>query len=214
LPEGKNLVGAFYQPTMVLADVSFLLTLTEREYACGMAEIIKMAALQSDEAFTELEHNTAALRKREPGTIVSTLVKAVSFKAGIVSADVTDRSGIRAMLNLGHTLAHALETDAEYEDYSHGEAVAAGLVFAAKLSCELGYGDESMITRLISIIDQFGLPVRAKIKSVAGIMAIIEQDKKRDERGAMFVLLDGFGNPKVDPVDPETVKRVLKEANK
>lgn len=214
LPEGKNLIGAFCQPSMVLTDVSFLSTLSAQEYAGGMAEIIKMAALESDKAFTELEHNTAALKKREPAAIIRTLAKVVRFKAGIVSSDEMDRSGVRATLNLGHTLAHALEADAEYKDYSHGEAVAVGLVFAAKLSYELGYGDKSMIARLVSIIDKFGLPARAKIKSVAGIMAIIEKDKKRDERGAMFVLLDGFGCPKVELVAPETVKRMLKDADK
>ena len=214
LPEGKNLVGAFYQPRMVLTDVSFLSTLPAQEYAGGMAEIIKMAALQSDEAFTELEHETAALGKREPAAIARTLERVVRFKADIISSDERDSSGVRAKLNLGHTLAHALETDAGYEDYSHGEAVAVGLVFAAKLSIKLGYGDERMITRLISIIDKFGLPARVKIKSVAGIMAIIEKDKKRDERGAMFVLLDGFGGPKIELISTETLKRVLKEADK
>ena len=214
LPEGKNLVGAFYQPSMVLTDVSFLSTLPAKEYAGGMAEIIKMAALQSDEAFTELENETAALRKREPAAIARMLEKVVRYKADIVSSDERDSSGIRAKLNLGHTLAHALEADAGYEDYSHGEAVAVGLVFAAKLSIKLGYGDKRMIARLISIIDKFGLPAKAKIKSVAGIMAIIEKDKKRDERGAIFVLLDGFGGPKIELVTTETLKRVLKEADK
>ncbi|MFH1737173.1 MAG: 3-dehydroquinate synthase [Actinomycetota bacterium] len=212
LPAGKNLIGAFYQPSAVLADVSFLSTLPAQEYAGGMAEIIKMAALEGDEAFSALERDTAALREREPAAIIKALAKAVRFKANIVASDEMDKSGVRATLNLGHTLAHALEADAEYRDYSHGEAVATGLVFAAELSRRLGYGDDRMVERLIKMLKGFELPATAGLKSVDKIMSIMKMDKKRDERGIVFVLLDGFGKPLVEPVSSREVKEVLKGA--
>ncbi|MCK4403291.1 MAG: 3-dehydroquinate synthase, partial [Dehalococcoidia bacterium] len=158
-PQGKNLIGAFYQPSFVLADVHTLNTLPDRELISGWAEVIKYGLTLDKEFFEFLEANADKLIKLEPNAVTQAIIRSAAIKAQIVSEDEKER-GRRIILNYGHTIAHGLEAATEYKRFLHGEAVAIGMVGAAKLSQRLGLLSSDIVERQQSLLRKFGLPTR------------------------------------------------------
>lgn len=195
LPEGKNLVGAFLQPRLVAADLDWLSTLPPRQLSCGLAEVIKMGLLAGGEFFEDLEHLEAA-RKRDPEALLALIMHSVRYKARIVERDEREESGERAVLNYGHTIAHGLEAAAGY-DLPHGEAVAAGMLAAARLSREKLGAD--VLETHETLLHAAGLPPKAPAVDAGAVLAAMGRDKKRkpsDRRDEYpFVLLKDAGEP-------------------
>jgi 3-dehydroquinate synthase len=197
LPEGKNLVGAFHQPIAVVADVDTLASLSEREYRSGLGEVAKYALL-GDEAVAEVLGSTRdQVLARDPQVLTELVSHCVRAKAAVVAADPEERIGSRAVLNYGHTLAHALEI-AGAGDLTHGEAVAIGLVFAAELANTLGRIDRGEVERHRRLVTGLGLPerVRAPVTS-SELLGLMRRDKKT-HGGLTFVLRGAVG---VDTID-------------
>ena len=203
LPEGKNLVGAFHQPMAVLCDVDTLATLPEREYRAGLGEVAKYAFMGDAELSATLADETAAaaLLARDPAVLTDVVARSAGIKAAVVSADEHERTGLRATLNYGHTLAHALETIGHY-GLLHGEAVAVGLVFATELAAALDRlpGDAPDATR--QMLDRFGLPTAAPDGvAAADLITLMRRDKKA-AGGLTFVLPAAGGGPLERVDDP------------
>ncbi|QYJ75124.1 3-dehydroquinate synthase [Shewanella sp. FJAT-52076] len=159
-PLGKNMIGAFYQPKLVVIDINCLKTLPAREFAAGMAEVIKYGIIRDSELFTWLEQNVSALKALDQDAIIHVIARCCEIKAEVVSEDETEQ-GVRALLNLGHTFGHAIEAEMGYGNWLHGEAVAAGMVLAAQTSVTLGLIDKSILCRITALIQAFDLPVQA-----------------------------------------------------
>lgn len=192
LAEGKNLVGAFYQPKAVLIDTDFLHTLPEREFRCGMAEVIKYGILKDKEFFSFLEKNAAPLRRLDPNALTRVIYRCCQIKAEIVGQDERE-SGIRSLLNLGHTMGHAIETLSGYQSIRHGEAVARGLVYAAKLSHRLGLCGSEVVERIIRILELYDLPTNLLPFSKKAYKKVIQTDKKSSANLLKFVVIRGIG---------------------
>ena len=193
LPEGKNLVGAFHQPSAVIADLGLLRTLPPRERASGMAEVIKYGIIQDAAMFEELEIPdllTTELADERWGGIIA---RCCEIKADVVRRDERE-SGVRAVLNFGHTLGHALERLAGYDGLRHGEAVAIGMVFAARLSERLQGWPPADTARLIRTLSRAGLPVAPPVRwPWAAVRAAMASDKKAQAGIPRFVLSDRIG---------------------
>ena len=197
LPQGKNLVGAFHQPLAVLADPSTLFTLPIREYHCGLGEVAKYALMGDDVLAELLTTQRGPILVRNPEVLGDVIRRSAAMKADFVARDEFERTGVRAHLNYGHTLAHAIETVAEHA-LAHGEAVAVGLVFAGALAGALDRIDASAVERHRSIVESLGLPVRAPDGlSSAGLTAVMRRDKKA-AGGLTFVLQGPRGLELVD----------------
>jgi 3-dehydroquinate synthetase len=196
LAEGKNLVGAFHQPRAVLADPQVLATLPEREYRCGLGEVVKYALMEGDTASLDAD----ALRSRDAAALEAVVARCAAAKARYVEADELERSGVRAALNYGHTLAHALEV-ATGHALRHGEAVAVGLVFAGELAGALERIDPRAVAMHHEVMAPLGLPETAPPGiAVDDVVALMARDKK--SAGALtFVLQGPNGIERVD--DPE-----------
>jgi 3-dehydroquinate synthase len=176
-PGGKNLIGAFHQPRAVLSDVSTLSTLPARELRAGLAEVVK-CALVSDRSFLAwLEENVESVLGLEPEALEHAIRRSCEIKAEIVAADEREQ-GRRALLNLGHTFGHAIETATGYGEWLHGEAVAAGMVLAADLSRRLGWLDESDVGRVRDLLRRAGLPVSAPAIGAERALELMGMDKK------------------------------------
>lgn len=193
LPQGKNLVGAFKQPEMVLVDTSVLKTLPEVEFRCGLAEVVK-AGLLRDTSLLDPE-----MYRRDPLEYIS---RAIAYKVAVVQEDPYE-DNIRAYLNLGHTFAHALERVSNY-GWRHGEAVAVGLVAAARLSQVHGLADATLPFKVEKLLRELKLPVRYKGYSSAEIRAAMNTDKKRANGKVRFVLLRAPGDPLVASDVPDS----------
>jgi len=208
LPEGKNLVGAFWQPKAVYIETRLLETLPAREFAAGMAEVIKYGMLHDLEFFAELEQ-TPTLTPQSP-ELAGIVRRCCAIKAQIVANDEkeTAASGGRALLNLGHTFAHAIENVAGYGQYLHGEAVAIGLNLATQLSVQLGQIDASNIARANALIERCALPTRLKAPlPIADLMAAMQRDKKNRYGRLRFVSMQALGHAvTTDGVDAALVE--------
>jgi 5-deoxy-5-amino-3-dehydroquinate synthase len=189
LPEGKNLVGAFHQPLEVVADVDTLATLPAPDYRSGLGEVAKYA-LMGDEALAGLLRDHAPdLLDREPGVVADVVARCAGHKAAVVAADPDERTGLRATLNYGHTLAHAVETVGGYS-VSHGEAVAVGLVFAGELARALERIDGPAADEHRTLVESLGLPTAVPDGAdAAGLVAVMRRDKKA--RGGLTFVLRG-----------------------
>lgn len=205
---GKNLLGVFHQPAAVYILPAILKTLPVRELQCGLAESIKTALIADEELCRFLENYSWSAKKFDRDFLATLSYRCIAIKAKIVEEDETEQS-IRALLNFGHTLAHALEARAGYRGILHGEAVAIGMRFAALLSRRLGYIDRSSEDRIDALLARYGLPrtlhdftMRAKVKiSPAGIVSLMRGDKKNTAGQIRYVLLDGIGRARL----PESV---------
>ena len=205
LPEGKNLVGAFHQPVGVLADVSTLTTLPDREYRSGLAEVAKYALTLDLDLLEQLERDPGPVLARELGTLEALVARCVRAKGAIVGQDERD-TGRRLVLNYGHTLGHALERVDAFAGRSHGEAIAVGMVFAARLSEELRRAPAGLAGRHVRLLSSLGLESGGPLPPLADILRAMRLDKKYRE-GLRFVLLEGVGWPVVASDVPEDLVR-------
>ncbi len=211
LPEGKNLLGTFYQPRMVFADLNFLDTLPDKEYANGLAEIIKYGIIEDDKMFKYLEENMDAIRNRESSHLLKIVENCCRIKKSIVEIDEREQ-GLRRILNFGHTLGHALESVSDYS-LSHGEGVALGMIAAARISVRMNYLKKADADRIEQVIAQSGLPTRieASVSSDA-VIARLKMDKKKKAGVIHFVLVKKIGMPFVNgSVTDPVIAGVLEE---
>ena len=192
-PLGKNMIGAFHQPCGVVADVDVLLTLPDRELSAGLAEVIKYGLIRDKEFFIWLENNMAALVTRDPGTLEEAVERSCRNKAEVVAADERE-GGLRAILNLGHTFGHAIETGLNYEQLLHGEAVAIGILMAAEMSRRLGWLEQDDVRRIRALLELAALPVKfpgqARHLDMRELMSV---DKKVRGGKLNLVLLKSIG---------------------
>ena len=217
-PEGKNLIGAFYQPTLVLADPQALTTLPQRELVSGWAEVIKHGMILDKKFFEFLEANVNRLTKLEPESLTRAVARSAAIKAQVVNQDEKEREGKRTMLNYGHTIAHGLEAATQYKCFLHGEAVAIGMMGAAKLSQRLGLLPSAAVERQQALLQKFGLPtslpaMRSNLKlSLAGVTRAMELDKKMKGKAIRWVLLQDIGRTVIrSDVPQKEVLAVLQE---
>ncbi|MBL7685387.1 MAG: 3-dehydroquinate synthase [Deltaproteobacteria bacterium] len=190
---GKNLVGAFYQPHLVYIDVSKLKTLPPREVLCGTAEVIKYGVIQSSSLFDTLEKKMQAFLDLDPPLVKKIVKECVQIKANIVEQDEKETTGLRATLNYGHTLGHAIETLTQYRDYNHGEAVAIGMAFAARLAQFLDLIDSVSAERIINLIHGSGLPYQIPRFSKKAYLQMMSRDKKMKAGKIQYVLPEKIG---------------------
>ncbi len=190
---GKNLIGAFYQPSLVMIDVATLDTLPEREYLSGLAEVVKYAIVLDGALFDFLSANPGRILARDRGCLVTAIKRSCAIKASIVEKDEKE-AGLRAVLNYGHTLAHAVETLTGYREYTHGEAVAIGMVQAAKFSEFIGYSGRADTERIVELISSLRLPVELPSFSASAYIDALSHDKKVREGGINFVFNKGIGD--------------------
>ncbi|MDR2165815.1 MAG: 3-dehydroquinate synthase [Zoogloeaceae bacterium] len=195
-PQGKNMIGAFYQPRAVLADIDTLNTLPDRELSAGFAEVIKYGLIRDEAFLTWLEANMAGLRGRDAGLLEEAVYRSCAHKAEIVAADEREQ-GERALLNLGHTFGHAIETGLGYGQWLHGEAVAVGMVMAARLSHRLGWLQETDVKRVEALLSAAGLPIRGPNLGAARYLELMRHDKKVEGGVLRFVLLESIGRATV-----------------
>lgn len=195
-PKGKNLIGAFHQPKAVIADIDTLATLPEREFRAGLAEVAKYGLIYDAEFLEWLERNAGALNAREPDAIVHAVQRSCEIKAAVVGADEREQ-GLRAILNLGHTFGHAIETATGYGEWLHGEAVAAGTVMAADMSARLGWLTVADVERTVELLRRFELPVKAPRIGVDRAYELMGMDKKVLKGQIRLVLLRKLGRADV-----------------
>jgi 3-dehydroquinate synthase len=193
-PRGKNMIGAFYQPLAVIADTTTLDTLPDRELSAGLAEVIKYGLIRDPAFFAWLEGNIEALIGREPAALAHAISRSCENKAEVVAADEREESGTRALLNLGHTFGHAIETGLGYGTWLHGEAVAAGTVMAARLSQHLGLIGASEVARVAALLERARLPVNAPALGVERYLQLMGMDKKVEGGRMRFILLRAIGS--------------------
>jgi 3-dehydroquinate synthase len=212
LPFGKNLVGAFHQPSLVVADLEVFETLPPRETRAGMAEVVKYGCISDAQLFQTLEKHAAVFSK--PWTTLSAderelfaqvIARCCELKAQVVAGDEREESGLRAILNFGHTLGHAIETATGYGAVLHGEAVAIGMVKAAQLSVRLSGLPAAAAARIAHVLVQIGLPVRAQALAWPELKAAMTLDKKSQGGVPRFVLLKQLGEAVSGCAVPEDV---------
>jgi len=197
-PRGKNLIGAFHQPEAVLIDIDTLDTLPEREFSAGLAEVVKIAAIRDAEFLDWLEDSHAAIMARNPGTIMHMIERSIVNKAMIVSEDERE-AGVRALLNFGHSFAHAIETLTGYQRYLHGEAVAIGMMVATRLSEIRGLCDDGMSERLGDLLVALNLPLQVPAQlDTRQILETMKLDKKAIAGATRLVLLESTGHGLID----------------
>jgi 3-dehydroquinate synthase len=207
-PLGKNMIGAFYQPRLVVADVETLRTLPPREVSAGLAEIIKHGAIADAEFFGWLETHMERLRALEHDAVVHAVRRSCEIKAAVVAQDETE-SGLRAILNFGHTFGHAIEAGMGYGQWLHGEAVGAGMVIAAGVSERLGLLDPASAVRLQELVRRAGLPVEAPALPLQRYLDLMQVDKKNDAGNVRFVLLQGLGGAVLRAAPQDLVTSIL-----
>jgi 3-dehydroquinate synthetase len=194
-PEGKNMIGAFYQPRAVVCDISVLSTLNDTEYLAGLAEIVKYGVIYDEEFFRYLEGNVNAIKSRDFNALKHMIFRSCQIKAEVVGIDEKE-SGLRAILNYGHTFGHAIEHEARLHgaDITHGEAVAMGIVLAAELSERLGLAQKGLSAQLKADFSRLGLPVDCPYP-VEDLVEALRKDKKAVAGGKVkFVLLRAPGD--------------------
>jgi len=203
-PEGKNLIGAFHQPQVVMIDIDTLVTLPDRELKAGLAEVIKYGAICDSEFFAWLEQNMPALLAKEPAALVYAVRRSCELKAMVVAEDERE-AGRRAILNFGHTFGHAIEHCLGYGEWLHGEAVAAGMLMAAELSGLV----EADVERLRALIAAAGLPVSPPAIDADNWLRAMGMDKKVQQKQLRFVLLKALGDSHITSSYDETRLRQI-----
>jgi 3-dehydroquinate synthase len=192
-PKGKNLIGAFYQPRLVLIDINTLATLDQRQFRAGLAEVIKYGVVIDQQLFEFVETHIAAILALETDVLVEIIHKSCLLKAQVVELDEKE-AGLRAILNYGHTLGHAFEALSGYCSLVHGEAVAIGMLLAARVSAAEGRCTEEDVSRICSLIDRCGLPVEIPQYNRQHLLLAIAADKKSKSGRITFICNQGIGN--------------------
>jgi 3-dehydroquinate synthase len=210
LPEGKNLVGTFVQPLAVLADVDTLASLDERDFRSGLAEVAKYALTLDTDLLHALEEDPGPVLARDPDALESLVARCVAAKARTVAVDERD-AGARLILNYGHTLGHALERLESFEGRTHGEAIALGMVFAAKLAERRGTAPAGVVGRTVRLLSSLGLEADGPLPPADEVLAAFRMDKKF-HGGVRFVLLRGVGDPVlVEDVSDDELRETMEE---
>ncbi|MBF0107322.1 MAG: 3-dehydroquinate synthase [Deltaproteobacteria bacterium] len=205
---GKNMVGAFYQPKAVFIHTRFIKTLPKKELQCGMAEVIKYGVIRDASLFDFVGRCQKSIFNCDQKTLAQVIHKCCAIKAGIVQEDERELS-LRAILNFGHTLGHAIEVLSSYKNISHGEAVAIGMVFAASLSRELGLCLDNDILKITRILQLFGLPIRIPEYRVRDYIKAMFRDKKTEQHIIRFILLEKIGRVTITPLHKDVIKKCL-----
>jgi len=210
LPEGKNLVGAFYQPRRVLCDLAVLTTLPREELIAGMAEVVKHGVILDADFFAFVEAELPAILNRDTGALTEVVRASCAAKAAVVEADETE-AGRRAVLNFGHTLGHAFETLTGYSGPVHGQAVAMGMVAAARLARAMGLCDVALVERLCGLLERIGLPTEPPPLNPERVLEVLAHDKKVRRGRLVMVLPRAIGSVEIrDDVDTELIREVLR----
>lgn len=208
---GKNMIGSFYPPRAVCTDITLLRSLPEREYLCGLSEIVKAGVIEDTELFTLMERQVEAIRQRDEAVLATLIERAIAVKVRVVEEDPTER-GVRAILNFGHTIGHALEAVTAYEQYSHGEAVAIGMALVARLSEALGLCKPEARNRLYSVLEGLGLPVAYADIDTQRLIDVMAHDKKAIDGVVQFVLMRDIGTVVYrQPVPRDALESLLVE---
>jgi 3-dehydroquinate synthase len=211
-PRAKNLIGCFHQPRGVWIDSAVLATLPEREYKSGLAEVVKYGVILDAALFEHLETNVAAILRREAAVIEHIIVRCCQLKAEVVEKDEREESGLRAILNYGHTFAHAFETAAGYGGWLHGEAVAAGMVCASRLAERRGLIGAELTARQAKLLRAFDLPTAPQRWSIDDLLTAMRADKKALAGSMRFILPRRLGEVALfDDVPESDVRQVLAE---
>jgi len=210
-PRGKNMIGAFYQPLVVLADIATLDTLPDRELSAGLAEIIKYGLIRDAEFFAWLETNMPKLVTREPEALAFAIRRSCENKAAVVAIDEHE-TGERALLNLGHTFGHAIENGMGYGVWLHGEAVAAGTMLAAAMSRRLGWLNDAQITRIEALLKAANLPLTPPALGVDTYLDLMGLDKKVVDGKIRLILLQDIGKAVVTADYPPAILRATLDA--
>jgi 3-dehydroquinate synthase len=207
-PLGKNMIGAFYQPQLVLCDLSTLGTLPPRELSAGLAEVIKYGPISDMRFLDWIESNIDALVAREPAALAHAVKRSCEIKAAVVGQDERE-TGLRAILNFGHTFGHAIESGLGYGKWLHGEAVGCGMVLAAHLSQRLGGVDAAFVQRLTALIERAGLPVVAPALGAERYLELMRIDKKSEAGEIRFIVIDKPGSAVMRGAPDAMVREVL-----
>lgn len=202
--KGKNLIGAFYQPRLVLSDCCLLKSLPHEQIRAGLAEAVKYGAIKDLKLFSLLEENTSEIIALQPSVIIPVVIRCASIKAQIVSKDEFDKKGLRIVLNFGHTLGHAFETVSNFK-ISHGQGVALGMVYACKIANQLGLLKTRDTLRLTTLLDKIGLPTETKHLSLKAVLKTMALDKKFKDGKNRFVLLKKIGTTKIVENIPRSI---------
>jgi 3-dehydroquinate synthase len=211
-PRAKNIIGAFHQPRAVWIDTETLQSLSPRELRCGLAEVVKYGVIMDADFFADLEGRAAAILERDPAALRDIVARSCRLKARVVVEDEREETGARAVLNFGHTIAHAIEAVAGYEgDITHGEAVAAGMVAESHLAARLGWVDDAFVGRLVSLLERFGLPTRFAGLDLDRLERAMSYDKKNQQGKIRFVLPRALGRVELTAVPGlDDVRAVLR----
>jgi 3-dehydroquinate synthase len=209
-PRAKNMIGAFHQPRCVLADTETLATLSDREYAAGLAEVVKYGLIYDAQFFDWLERNADTVLARDPQAIAAAVRRSCEIKAEVVGVDEREQ-GLRAILNLGHTFGHAIETASGYGNWLHGEAVSAGMVVACDMSARLGWLPAADVERAARLLQRLKLPIAPPHVGAARALDLMGMDKKVLSGRIRLVLLRRLGKAEiVGDYDPALLQAVLK----
>ena len=207
-PAGKNMIGAFYQPAVVVADLDTLDSLPPRELAAGLAEVIKYGPIADDAFFAWIEDHLDALLARDKAALAHAVKRSCEIKAWVVGQDERE-AGLRAILNFGHTFGHAIEAGLGYGEWLHGEAVGCGMVMAAELSRRLGWIDAAYARRITRLVERAGLPTRGPALGAEAYLALMRVDKKAEGGALRFVLIEAPGRAGVHAADEALVAQVI-----
>jgi 3-dehydroquinate synthase len=210
LPAAKNMVGAFLQPRGVLIDTATLATLPERQYRCGLGEVVKYGVILDATLFEFLEYNAPALLRRDPQVLTEVVARCCRLKADVVEKDERDETGLRAVLNYGHTFGHAFETLGGYRGLLHGEALAIGMLCASRLAERLGRVDAQFTARQRDLLAALGLPTEVPPMDRDAILRTMLHDKKVEHGRLRFVLPTRMGHVElVGGIEPDAVRAAL-----
>ncbi len=212
LPQGKNLVGAFYQPRFVLADVSTLQSLPQRELTSGWAEALKHGLILDEPLLSTFENQATEIQALEPEIASDVIRRSVAIKADVVSRDERETLGVRVLLNYGHTIGHGIEAATGYGRYLHGEAVSIGMMGAASIGNQMGMMSDAEVERQRDVLSLYGLPLRASGTGPDSVLEAMRSDKKTSAGAIRWVLLDGIGNATTrNDVPAEVVRTSLRD---
>lgn len=211
LEQGKNLVGTFYQPAAVFSEISFLQTLSARQLANGLAEVIKYACIHDKGLFSYLTRNCAGILAKDERHLAHIVEQCARIKAGIVAQDEREEKGIRTILNFGHTFGHALETAASFTGICHGEAISLGMIAACRISVKMGILPAARAQDVEGLIKSYGLPQASPLAKKPEALKSLYHDKKFRGTSARLVLLEDIGKPRVvEGVEKALIAQELK----